>query len=243
MQERLPDSPVTPRRIARLTFPKPPALVEYAPPPLLAPQPWTARQQVYVVTIKPFLDACVAALLLLVLSPVLAAIALAIRLSSHGPVLFRQQRIGQHGQPFTVYKFRTMTPDRRARDERVAFPERRQRHKTEADPRVTRVGRVLRRASLDELPQLLNVLRGEMSLVGPRPELPRIVARYEPWQHERHLVRPGITGWWQVNGRSDLPMHEHTELDIDYIRRVSPWLDFVILLKTARAVVSRSGAF
>jgi lipopolysaccharide/colanic/teichoic acid biosynthesis glycosyltransferase len=230
-------------RVVGLAYPEPVALRDAAPPTLLTELPWTTGQRLYVVALKRLVDAWLTVLLLVLVLPLMAVIALALRLSASGPILYRQQRIGQHGVPFTVLKFRTMTADRRAGHQHVPFPDRRQRHKSDIDPRVTRVGRVLRRTSLDELPQLLNVLRGEMSLIGPRPELPQLVERYAPWQHERHLVRPGITGWWQVNGRSDLPMHEHTQLDIEYVRRISPQLDLLILLKTARAVVSRHGAF
>jgi lipopolysaccharide/colanic/teichoic acid biosynthesis glycosyltransferase len=116
-------------------------------------------------------------------------------------------------------------------------------HKIKDDPRVTRVGRLIRRTSIDELPQLINVIRGEMSLIGPRPELPQIVRDYEPWMHRRHLVRPGLTGWWQVRGRSDLPMHEHTDLDIYYVEHVSWRLDLRILKQTVRIVVCGLGAY
>jgi lipopolysaccharide/colanic/teichoic acid biosynthesis glycosyltransferase len=116
-------------------------------------------------------------------------------------------------------------------------------YKTPCDPRVTRVGRVLRRFSLDELPQLINVIKGEMSLVGPRPEQTFIVEQYQPWQRQRLVVPPGITGWWQVSGRSDLPMHLNTEYDLFYIRNYSLWLDIVILLKTLGAVIVGRGAY
>ncbi len=150
----------------------------------------------------------------------MAIIALLIRLDSPGPVLFRQKRVGENGRLFDMLKFRTMVadaesaagsgPGRRTTDGQVI-------HKHKDDPRVTRVGRFLRRYSLDELPQFFNVLRGEMSLVGPRPELPWLVDRYEPWQRKRFAVPQGITGWWQVNGRSDKPMHLHTEDDLYYV--------------------------
>jgi lipopolysaccharide/colanic/teichoic acid biosynthesis glycosyltransferase len=116
-------------------------------------------------------------------------------------------------------------------------------HKRPDDPRVTRVGRFLRRASLDELPQLINVLKGEMSLVGPRPELPELVARYEDWQRKRFAVPQGMTGWWQVNGRSDKPMHMNTEFDLFYIQNYSILLDVQILVKTLWVVLSGKGAF
>jgi lipopolysaccharide/colanic/teichoic acid biosynthesis glycosyltransferase len=194
---------------------------------------------------KRTLDVVVAAGLLLAVSWLLLLVALAVRLDSPGPILFWQTRIGRGGRPFKMVKFRTMRRERRLR--RGAPPpgvaERRVRHKGARDPRVTRLGRLLRRTCVDELPQLWNVLRGEMSLVGPRPELPEIVARYEPWQHARHLVTPGITGWWQVNRDAARLMHEATELDLHYVRHQSFWLDLVILVRTARAVLSGAGAF
>jgi lipopolysaccharide/colanic/teichoic acid biosynthesis glycosyltransferase len=136
-----------------------------------------------------------------------------------------------------------MIADRRHTDEPYTGPERRKAHKTATDPRVTRIGGLMRRTSLDELPQLFNVLRGQMSLIGPRPELPEIVSRYEAWQHQRHLVLPGLTGWWQTHGRSGQMMHEHTDLDVYYVEHISFTMDLRILIGTARALVSRDGAF
>jgi len=179
----------------------------------------------------------------MVFSPLLAALAAAVRLDSRGPIIFRQTRIGLGGRPFVVYKFRSMDPVWTDALVLFAGSDGHLRHKVRDDPRVTRVGRFLRRTSLDELPQLVNVVRGEMSLVGPRPELPGIVAEYAPWQHQRHQLRPGITGWWQVQGRSELPMHEHTELDIYYVQHVSLGLDLRILWRTIRVVFSGHGAF
>ncbi len=200
-------------------------------------------QLLYTTVFNRIFDFVGAAILLVILSPLLLLVALAIRFENRGPVLFRQARVGRYGEPFVVWKFRTMIPDRRRSNLPYDGPERRVRHKSRTDPRVTRLGRLLRSTSIDELPQLVNVLRGEMSLVGPRPELPEIVAGYAPWQHQRHLVRPGITGWWQVRGRSDFPMHEHTELDIYYVAHKSLWFDLRILVETVRAVLVRSGAF
>jgi lipopolysaccharide/colanic/teichoic acid biosynthesis glycosyltransferase len=198
----------------------------------------------YFVT-KRSIDITVAAVLLLLLCWLFALAAVLVKLSAPGPVFFRQVRIGRHGRPFTMIKFRTMRAERRRRN--VGPPEglsdRRRRHKSQRDPRVTYVGRFLRRSCLDELPQLWNVLAGHMSLVGPRPELPEIVARYEPWQHARHLVTPGITGWWQVNRDPRRLMHEATELDLHYVRNQSLWLDAWILVRTLGAVIGGSGAF
>lgn len=196
--------------------------------------------------LKRFLDAVLVIFGLLVLAPVMGMIALAIRLDSGGPILFRQERVGEGGKPFTMLKFRTMLADRRRLD--IGPPhnvaERRQLHKSAADPRVTRLGRFLRTWSLDELPQFWNILKGDMSTVGPRPELPAIVSStYADWQYQRFSTPPGLTGWWQVNGRSDRPMHEHIEDDIYYIQHYSPWLDLVILAKTIPAVIRRKGAY
>ncbi len=214
---------------------------------------WPAAQSVihghvagagcYYSILKRWFDLALAILLLIVLAPLLLAIALTIRLKYGRPVLFPQNRIGAYGCPFMMYKFRTMIPDRRRYSIAVTGLDRRRSHKTKKDPRVTAFGRLLRRGSIDELPQLFNVIRGEMSLVGPRPELPEIVARYAPWQHQRHFVTPGITGWWQTHGRGDLPMHEHTELDLYYVDHRSFLLDLQILLRTIPAVLSRAGAF
>jgi lipopolysaccharide/colanic/teichoic acid biosynthesis glycosyltransferase len=197
----------------------------------------------YSLLFKRWFDALAAGILLVALAPLLALVALLIRLESPGQVIFRQTRIGRNGTPFTIYKFRTMIPDRRQRTLPVEGEERRKRHKTESDPRVTTVGRFLRRSSIDELPQFFNILRGDMSFIGPRPELPQIVDNYAEWQHQRHLVTPGLSGWWQVEGRSDLPMHENTELDIYYVMNQSFTLDAKIVVRTFRALLSRGGAF
>jgi lipopolysaccharide/colanic/teichoic acid biosynthesis glycosyltransferase len=183
--------------------------------------------------------------LLLLLAPVLLAIGCAVRCTMGGPALFRQRRVGLHGSPIDIWKFRTMCAERRALDLGPPDPltERRRSHKTRHDPRVTPLGRFLRRTSLDELPQLWNVLRGDMSMVGPRPELPEIVARYEEWQHARHVVRPGLTGWWQVNRPPDRLMCEVVELDIYYVKHRSLWLDLKIMVRTVSAVLRGTGAF
>jgi len=201
------------------------------------------RKIIYYALFKRCLDLTLATISFILASPLLVFVVLLIRLETPGPVIFRQTRIGKKGRPFMMYKLRTMIPDRRNADRTFEGPDRRKRHKVPNDPRVTRIGNLLRRTSIDELPQLWNVIRGDMSLIGPRPELPEIVNRYEPWQHQRHLVRPGLTGWWQIHGRSDLPMHENTTLDLYYVANISFWLDIRILLRTIRAVMFRSGAF
>ncbi len=197
--------------------------------------------------VKRSFDLALSVTLLLLLWPLMLLIAIVIKATSPGgPVIFKQERVGENGKFFMMYKFRTMVPDA----EQVAL-EKFQRegvesfewHKRPDDPRVTPLGRVLRHTSLDELPQLFNVIKGEMSLVGPRPELPYIVAHYEPWQYKRFSVPPGITGWWQVNGRSERAMHLHTEDDLYYIQNYSPWLDLVILWRTIGAVIKGRGAY
>jgi exopolysaccharide biosynthesis polyprenyl glycosylphosphotransferase len=195
--------------------------------------------------VKGGVDRAIAALALLVLAPVLVAVALAVRLTSRGPVLFRQQRVGLHGRVFTMVKFRSMVADADAhldglRDANVSDG---LLFKVRSDPRVTPVGRWLRQLSLDELPQLFNVLCGSMSLVGPRPPLPGEVARYDTSVSRRLLVKPGLTGLWQISGRSDLPWEESVRLDLRYVENWSLALDLLIMWKTARAVLSRSGAY
>jgi exopolysaccharide biosynthesis polyprenyl glycosylphosphotransferase len=193
---------------------------------------------------KRLVDLLVASVLLVVLAPVMLVIALAVRLDSPGPALFAQVRIGEGGRPFRVLKFRTMGQDADGQVHTVVrVVDGQPVHKFPDDPRVTRAGRWLRTTSLDELPQLLNVVRGQMSLVGPRPELPWIVDRYEPWQFARLAVPPGITGWWQLNGRSERPMHLNTDYDLLYIERYSLLLDVRLLVRTLLVPFYRRGAF
>jgi exopolysaccharide biosynthesis polyprenyl glycosylphosphotransferase len=195
--------------------------------------------------IKEAFDRTVAFFGLLILLPAFAAIAIAIRLDSAGPALFRQTRIGRNGQPFTVFKFRTMVADaeQRMAELRTLNEANGVLFKMRLDPRVTSVGRWLRRYSLDELPQLINVLTGDMSLVGPRPALPEEAAEYENPMQRRLRVKPGMTGLWQVNGRSDLPWDEAVRLDIRYVENWSFVLDLQIMWKTWFAVVGGSGAY
>jgi exopolysaccharide biosynthesis polyprenyl glycosylphosphotransferase len=177
--------------------------------------------------------------------PLLLIIAAAVRLSSPGPVFFVQTRIGLGGAPFRMIKFRSMYVDAERRRAEVAALSDREGIclKVRNDPRITPVGRFLRRASLDELPQLFNVLVGEMSLVGPRPALPEEVALYPTEAHRRHAVLPGITGLWQVSGRADIGFSEMIALDLDYVRRASLLLDLTIMLRTFRAVTEAKGAY
>ncbi|MEZ5258553.1 MAG: sugar transferase [Ilumatobacteraceae bacterium] len=172
----------------------------------------------YVRWIKPAVDRVGALALLVALAPLLLCSALGVYVALGRPVVFRQRRVGRNGQEFDIYKFRSMRPDRRSenRGAPAHLGERRRTHKSLTDPRLCGFGRFLRRSSLDELPQLWNVVRGEMSLVGPRPELVEIVARYEPWQHHRHCVKPGLTGLWQIGEHRDGEMFQHTAIDLRY---------------------------
>ncbi|WP_029430859.1 sugar transferase [Blastococcus sp. URHD0036] len=194
---------------------------------------------------KAALDRTVAAVALIFMAPVLLGIALAVRLNSPGPVLYRQERVGVNGQTFTMLKFRSMVVDADRQVDALSAGNISDGllFKMRVDPRVTPVGRWLRRLSLDELPQLLNVLGGSMSLVGPRPPLPGEVARYDTQVSRRLLVKPGLTGLWQISGRSDLAWEEAVRLDLRYVENWSMAMDLLILVKTFRAVLSRSGAY
>jgi lipopolysaccharide/colanic/teichoic acid biosynthesis glycosyltransferase len=197
-----------------------------------------ARRSLTYRTTKRLLDGVVAGLALIILLPLFICVAIAIRIDSRGPALFVQDRVGYRGRVFRVIKFRTMVTD-----SGVQLEEGRP-HKLRYDSRVTRVGRILRKASIDELPQLINILLGQMSLVGPRPEIADVVlAKYQPWQYHRFLVPQGLTGWWQVTGRGSKLLHEHTEDDLHYIKHASIWFDFMIMVKTIPAVLRRDGAF
>jgi lipopolysaccharide/colanic/teichoic acid biosynthesis glycosyltransferase len=202
---------------------------------------------------KRVFDLVVASVCLLLLSPLLLLVALTVRATTPGKALFRQQRLGRFGRPFVLYKFRTMytdSPDHIHREyvrkllveDNPPFGGKSGLYKLADDPRVTRVGRILRRTSIDELPQLLNVIRGEMSLVGPRPALPWEAELFGPGHEQRFLVLPGVTGLWQVSGRNSLTMRQGLVLDIEYVERQSIALDLAILLKTVPAVFSTGDA-
>ncbi len=183
--------------------------------------------------------------LLLFTLPLMTIIALAIKLDSPGTAIFRQHRVGENGRLFWMYKFRSMVANAEERLMEVARKDEDGNlvHKVPDDPRITRLGRILRRTSLDELPQFFNVLKGDMSLVGPRPELPILVEKYKTWQRKRFAVPQGITGWWQVNGRSDKLMHLNTEDDLYYVQHYSLLLDLQIVIKTAWVVLRGRGAY
>jgi lipopolysaccharide/colanic/teichoic acid biosynthesis glycosyltransferase len=195
--------------------------------------------------IKRAVDVASAVFFLVVLSPLLILTALAVKLTSDGPLLYKQERVGKNGEVFKFAKFRSMREG--AHGELEHF-----RHlnemdgpvfKIREDPRITPLGRVMRKYSIDELPQFFHVLTGRMSLVGPRPPLPAEVATYDEWQRQRLLTKPGITCIWQVSGRNDLDFETWVEMDIEYIRTWKPSLDFMILLKTIPAVVTARGAY
>jgi lipopolysaccharide/colanic/teichoic acid biosynthesis glycosyltransferase len=210
-----------------------------------------------VATLRRLFDIVFAAALILLFSPILLAVAVAVRLDSHGPALFRQRRVGYREREFTLFKFRSMRLDADPRghqeyvtalikgnDENAASPadDGKSLYKIAVDNRITRVGRQIRKWSLDELPQLFNVVLGDMTLVGPRPAIPYEVAEYPSWYLERFSVKPGLTGYWQVSGRSERSYEEMVRLDIEYAERRSLALDLSILAKTPWIVLTRKGA-
>jgi lipopolysaccharide/colanic/teichoic acid biosynthesis glycosyltransferase len=200
---------------------------------------------------KRLIDWVLASALLIGMLPLFFLIAVAIVVDSRGPVLYLQKRVGYRGQVFQMVKFRTMQGDRRVRSVPISFPDRRRSLKVRNDPRITRVGRVLRRTSLDELPQLVNILQGDMTFVGPRPELPELVARYNSFHHLRHSMLPGVTGWWQIHGRCSRPdgcaaqddLAVKLADDLYYLQHRSLRFDLKILLLTVPVVLlGRGGA-
>jgi exopolysaccharide biosynthesis polyprenyl glycosylphosphotransferase len=203
------------------------------------------RWPVYETFLKRLLDVLLASLGIIAAFPLWLAIVVAVRLDSDGPAIFVQERVGRHGRRFSFYKFRSMYVDAERRLEEVVA------HnevdgpvfKMRQDPRVTRVGAFLRRTSLDELPQLINVLKGEMSMVGPRPPIPREVEQYRPGDAIRLSVKPGLTCLWQISGRSNVGFDRWMELDREYVRNMSLWLDLSIMARTVSAVLSMRGAY
>lgn len=221
-------------------------------PDLMSP----SKRKKSLIVVKRAIDLAVSATIVAGLSPIYLAVALAVKLTSRGPVLYRQERVGQHGRLFTVLKFRSMyTNNDPSVHEKYVMQlirdeaDKKADHKGGAiykltnDPRITPIGKLLRRTSLDELPQLFNVLKGEMSLVGPRPPIPYELAAYQTWHRRRILeAKPGVTGLWQVTGRSSVKFDEMVRLDLRYATTWSLWLDFKILLKTPIAVIKGAGA-
>ena len=199
----------------------------------------------YARILKRSFDLIFSSIALVFFSPILLLVILLVLLVDGWPVFFLQKRVGENGRLFDIIKFRTMVRNAEKMQPQVNQVDESGNviHKQRGDPRVTRLGKILRRLSLDELPQIFNVLRGEMSLVGPRPELPYLVQNYQHWQRRRLSVAPGITGWWQVNGRSDRVMHLHTEDDIYYVENYSIWLDLQIIIRTIWTVIVGKGSF
>lgn len=212
----------------------------------------TAGEPLWQAIARRLIDITFAAIIILLLSPMLLALAIAIRLDSRGPALFRQQRVGFGQREFTVFKFRSMRSDADPRGHRdyvtalikgkAANGGRKNLYKLAVDDRITPVGRLIRRWSLDELPQLFNVVAGDMALVGPRPAIPYEVAEYPSWYLDRFSVKPGLTGLWQVSGRNERTYEEMVRLDIEYAERRSLLLDLSILARTPLTVLARRGA-
>lgn len=201
----------------------------------------TARQYI----LKRLMDIIISAIVILVTSPIMILTAIAIKLDSPGPIIYKSKRMGENGRVFNMYKFRSMCQDADVRQKDIIKRDKDGNiiHKSTNDSRVTRVGKFIRKTSIDELAQMFNIFKGDMSLVGPRPELPMLVYDYQTWQFARFAVPQGLTGWWQVNGRSSKLMHLHTEYDLYYVQNYSLMLDVKILWKTIPAVIKRSGAF
>lgn len=192
---------------------------------------------------KRTLDILGAGLLLVLLAPLLAATYAVLFVTTRGKPLFRQVRLGLGGRPFVMYKFRTMTLDAAQRQHEVPNEKDGPIFKNRRDPRITRIGRILRKTSIDELPQLINVLKGDMSLVGPRPPVPSEVARYRPWQRRRLAIKPGLTCLWQVSGRSEIGFEDWVRMDLWYARHQNLWVDLRLLAKTPWAVLRGHGAY
>jgi exopolysaccharide biosynthesis polyprenyl glycosylphosphotransferase len=208
---------------------------------VLPRRPWYS----YNSTLKRALDLSAACLVLVLTLPIWLAIIIAIKIDSPGPAIFVQERVGIRGRRFRFYKFRSMADgaDRMKKDLRHLSETDGPVFKIKTDPRVTRVGRILRRTSLDELPQLINIIRGEMSLVGPRPPIPEEVAQYRPSDMIRLAVKPGLTCWWQVRGRSNVDFDTWMEFDREYVYGLSFWVDVQILARTVQAVLTARGAY
>jgi exopolysaccharide biosynthesis polyprenyl glycosylphosphotransferase len=194
---------------------------------------------------KRIFDLIVSIPLFIITLPVFLIIGVLIKLDSKGPIFYHSARVKEGVKPFKMIKFRTMGQNAHEELTKVMIKDEEGNliHKLPDDPRVTKIGKFLRKTSLDELPQLINIIKGDMSLIGPRPELPEMVKLYQPWQYKRFAAPQGLTGWWQINGRSDKPMHLHTEDDLYYIKNYSIWLDLQILVKTFLIVLRGKGAY
>lgn len=196
---------------------------------------------IYVSFIKPAIDRLAGLVALILCIPLYVVIGLAVWVAMDSPVFLAQDRVGRRGRVFRLWKFRTMEPDRRTVQLNWVGEDRRRTHKSAEDPRITGLGRWLRATRLDELPQFFNVVLGDLSLVGPRPELTAVVAEYEPWQHRRHAVKPGVTGLWQISDMGDALLRDCTEMELAYLDKVSLKTDLAIILRTFPAMLRRSG--
>ncbi|MGI8517026.1 MAG: sugar transferase [Acidimicrobiia bacterium] len=196
----------------------------------------------YLNWVKPLIDLLLGLIGVVIAIPLLLTIGFLVWFKMGSPVVLKQTRMGRFNVPFTLYKFRTMDPDRRNREISFVGNDRRVTHKSASDPRITEIGRLLRATRLDELPQLFNIVLGDLSVVGPRPELVSVIRdEYEPWQHRRHAVKPGLTGVWQVSDQGDKRLHECTELELSYLNDISLGNDLRIMAATLPAVLRRSG--
>jgi lipopolysaccharide/colanic/teichoic acid biosynthesis glycosyltransferase len=214
--------------------------------PVLAPLvdatlSFAAPSGIYANLVKPVTDRLIGLVALILCAPLYLVIGLAIWVAMDSPVLLAQERVGRHGRVFWLWKFRTMEPDRRQTQLKWIGEDRRKTHKSAYDPRITGLGRWLRATRLDELPQFLNVALGELSLVGPRPELASVVAGYEPWQHRRHAVKPGLTGLWQISDRGDQLLRDCTRMELEYLENISMSRDVSIMLRTLPAMLRKTG--
>lgn len=201
------------------------------------------RLRIYYPIIKRFVDICISFLGLILLLVLLPFIAAAIRIDSHGPVFFCQPRVGKNMRHFTMYKFRTMVPNAEAMIDQLEKDDSSPFIQHENDPRVTRVGAFLRRFSLDELPQFLNIIKGEMSFIGPRPFIEAETQQLRPEHLRRHVVRPGLTGYAQINGRNDLSLDGRMEKDLYYVDNITMWLDIKIFIRTIWITVTKKGVY
>ena len=214
--------------------------------PVVAPlfdadKTYALERDLYLHRIKPGIDRVFGLLALLIATPLLAVIAVVVWVAMGSPVLLAQDRVGHQGKVFRLWKFRTMVPDRRTYQMEWVGENRRQTHKSADDPRITPLGRWLRATRLDELPQFVNVVLGDLSLVGPRPEMVSVVAQYEAWQHRRHAVKPGITGLWQISDQGEKLLRDCTEMELVYLDRISLGTDLWIILRTLPAMFRRRG--
>lgn len=201
-------------------------------------------EKVFYEFLKRIIDILMSVLSLIVLSPVFIIIAIAIKLDSSGPIVYSQTRVGKNGKHFKMFKFRSMiiNAEEMLTELKPMNEMDGPMFKIKEDPRITRIGRFIRRTSIDELPQLINILRGEMSIVGPRPSLPSEVKEFESWMMERFVVKPGLTCFWQVSGRNNIPFHKWMELDIKYVKERNLWLDVKLVFRTIKVVIKGDDA-